>query len=403
MGVVVRAEGLGKRFYRSFLASLLYPLQDKMRGFRPESGRSQELWAIRNLSFELNAGECLGLVGPNGAGKSTLLRLLDGEYPPDEGRVAVTQGMKSMLRLGHGLQPLYSGRENIYIKCAELGVSKRTTDTLMDDIVAFAGLDEALDRPVRQYSDGMYARLEFAISTCIPSRLLLLDEVLAVGDTRFQLQCLERLNQLKKEGTAMIFVSHQEMNMRQIADRCMLLVHGKSEGLDTPDAIYPRYYSAIGYQNIAGNDGGFLQRRPPDLHNDNISCLITQSSTDSLPSGEAWQSICQLRGHSQEEALMRIEFWNSSGLLVASADSTQISGILADPDPHESSIAINIAEISLAPDRYDICIELRTTASGKPLYRRNQAAYLILTPSPQAPSAGLHRLKASFLHLSVSE
>jgi lipopolysaccharide transport system ATP-binding protein len=396
MTVVVRADHLGKRFYRSLLASILYPLQDRMRSARPAMQRSQEIWAVRNLSFELEAGECLGLVGPNGAGKSTLLRLLDGDYRPDEGRVAVTHGMKSLLRLGQGLQPLYSGRENIYIKCAGQGVDKRTTDRLLDDIVAFSGLDEALDRPVRQYSDGMYARLEFAIATCLPARLLLIDEVLAVGDTRFQLQCLDRLSHLKKQGTAIVFVSHQEMNMRQIADRCLLMLHGEAMAIDTPDIIYPRYYSAIGYQNLAHQQQmPMLYQQASELHHDQISVKIT-SGQPHLASGDAWQLTLDLQGQTDAAVHLRIGFWNEAGLLVASADSAYGASYPAWSGQQATSVTVSLPDMSLAPDRYQLSLELRHASSGKVLCRHHRLYTLILSESAQGQFAGLSRLQAHF-------
>jgi len=167
--VVIQADGLGKKFCRAWHSALLYGLSDFLfRPLRPKSRgvlRKDEFWALHDLSFELRQGECLGVIGPNGAGKSTLLRLINREYRPDRGRVTVLGATKALIRLGSGLQPLLSGRENIYIQCAQLGLDKRATDARLDEIVAFAELERAIDAQVKTYSDGMYARLEFAIAT----------------------------------------------------------------------------------------------------------------------------------------------------------------------------------------------------------------------------------------------
>lgn len=147
----------------------------------------------------------------------------------------VTTGqVKSLIRLGSGLQPLLTGRENIYAKCAELGIGQREARRRLDDIVSFGGLEKVLDTPVKRYSDGLYARLEFAIVTAVPLDILLLDEVLAVCDLAFQVRCLERLQQLKRAGTTILFVSHSEPNIRHVADRCLLLFEGQALAYGEP-------------------------------------------------------------------------------------------------------------------------------------------------------------------------
>jgi len=244
-GPVIRCEQLGKRFCWSLSAGLRYDLTDGLRrafrGEPPAGLRPDEFWALREISFAAGPGECLGIIGPNGAGKSTLLKLINGEYRPDRGRLERGGAVTSLIRLGSGLQPLLSGRENIQIRCAELGFNTVETADLLPRIAALSGLDAtALDRPVKRYSDGMYARLEFSIATCAPMDLLLIDEVLAVGDIAFQGRCLHRLEELKRAGTTILFVSHSEMNVRAIADRCLLLFDGEMLALGETDALFRR-------------------------------------------------------------------------------------------------------------------------------------------------------------------
>lgn len=248
---LIRADQLGKKFCRTWHDAALYGLSDFGRALvrlRPrEDLRKGEFWALRDVSFELHRGECLGVIGPNGAGKTTLLRLLNRDYRPDRGQVVTHGATRSLIRIGSGLHPLLSGRENIHVLCAQLGLDKRTTDARVDEIIAFAELEQAIDAPVKTYSDGMYARLEFAIATSAPTDILLIDEVLAVGDIAFQIRCLDRLNRLKRDGTTIVFVSHSEMNVRQVADRCLLLFDGRQIDLGEPDIQFYRYYAAIGY------------------------------------------------------------------------------------------------------------------------------------------------------------
>ncbi|QSA96045.1 ABC transporter ATP-binding protein [Methylococcus sp. EFPC2] len=277
--VIVHADHLGKKFRRSWHSGLFYGLADFLRKrlhLKPGNDlRPDEFWALQDISFELRQGECLGLIGPNGAGKSTLLRLINREYRPDRGQVRAEGAALSLIRLGSGLQPQFSGRENIYLRCSQLGLDKLDIDRRVDEIVAFAELERAIDAPVKTYSDGMYARLEFAIATCATMDLLLIDEVLAVGDIAFQLRCLDRLAWLKQQGTAIVFVSHSEMNMRQIADRCLLLFDGRQVALGDPDALFYQYHAVIGYLDRSLKPLG-VSPPPPPVRSDLVAIRSLQ-------------------------------------------------------------------------------------------------------------------------------
>ena len=255
--VLVRVENVSKIFCRDFKKSLLYGLQDsakdlmswgkksgdgrsKIEGGIPspicdipsstsrdeESLRPGEFYAVRDVSFELRRGECLGLIGHNGAGKTTLLKMLNGLIKPDAGRIEMRGRVGALIALGAGFNPILSGRENIYVNGSILGLTKAEIDSKIDDIIDFSEIGEFIDAPVQSYSSGMQVRLGFAVATAMEPDVLILDEVLAVGDANFRSKCFQRLGSVL-ERSVVIFVSHDAYSIRRICDEVILLNKGK--------------------------------------------------------------------------------------------------------------------------------------------------------------------------------
>lgn len=228
---LITVEGISKKFCRDFRKSLWYGVNDVGREIlgKPHSQHDQlrkdEFWAIRNVSFELKRGECLGLVGRNGAGKSTLLRMLNGLIKPDEGRIAIRGNIGALISLGAGFNPVLTGRENIYVNAAILGLSKRETDARIHGIIDFSELEEFIDMPVQSYSAGMQMRLGFSVASALNPDVLLIDEVLAVGDSRFRAKCFKRIGEVLSNA-AVIFVSHNEAQINRICDAALYLRSG---------------------------------------------------------------------------------------------------------------------------------------------------------------------------------
>ncbi len=196
--------------------------------------RSGEFWAVKDVNFELHKGECLGLIGHNGAGKTTLLKLLNGLIKPDTGKITMRGRVGALIALGAGFNPILTGRENILINGSVLGLSKREIESKMEEIIDFAEIGDFIDSPVQNYSSGMTVRLGFAIASNLEPEVVLLDEVLAVGDERFQLKCYERIGRLLNEGVAGILVTHQMQHVERTCTRCLVMDHG-SVALDTSD------------------------------------------------------------------------------------------------------------------------------------------------------------------------
>ena len=194
----------------------------------------EDLWALKDVSFEVKEGETVGILGRNGSGKSTALKCVCGVLQPTSGQVVVRGKLAGLLELGAGFQQDLSGRENIYLNGSMLGLSKREVDRLFDDIVEFAELGQFIDNQVKFYSSGMYVRLGFAVAVNVDPDVLVVDEVLAVGDERFQRKCMDRIKKFQREGRTILFVSHSPDQVRAICDRAVVLSDGVMVGMGPP-------------------------------------------------------------------------------------------------------------------------------------------------------------------------
>ncbi|MFO8008301.1 MAG: ABC transporter ATP-binding protein [Candidatus Brocadiia bacterium] len=241
--VVLSVRNVSKKFCKTLRRSMAYGIMDMSKnlvGIPPDSSRLRkgEFWALRDVSFELRRGDTLGLIGLNGSGKTTLLRLVAGIFPPDKGQIAIRGRVGALIALGAGFHPHMTGRENIYLNGSILGLSRRQIDRQFDDIVEFSELEDFVDTPVSAYSSGMKVRLGFSIAIHINPDLLLIDEVLAVGDAAFRRKCQERLTELLGSGVTFIFVSHHMQAVRAITDQAMLLDKGRVIAFgDTADVV----------------------------------------------------------------------------------------------------------------------------------------------------------------------
>ena len=203
----------------------------------------EEFWALRNVSFEVMAGDVVGIIGRNGAGKSTLLKILSRITEPTEGRVRLQGRLASLLEVGTGFHPELTGRENIFLNGAILGMTRAEIRKKFDEIVEFAEIEKFLDTPVKRYSSGMYVRLAFAVAAHLEPEILVIDEVLAVGDAQFQKKCLGKMEEVGKGGRTVLFVSHNMAAIRTLCSRVALLDKGSLQGLGSPQLFINQYGS----------------------------------------------------------------------------------------------------------------------------------------------------------------
>jgi ABC-2 type transport system ATP-binding protein len=205
----------------------------------------QLFWALRDVDLTVGRGECMGLIGANGSGKSTLLRIIAGIFVPTTGYVTVHGMVTPMIELGVGFHPDLSGRENVYLNTSLYGLSRRDTDAIYDSIVDFSELAEFMDLPIKNYSTGMHARLGFAVAANLQPDVLLVDEVLAVGDERFKQKCLARMEEVRRRGTTIVLVSHDLATVERMCDRACLLVQGRLELEGEPSKVVTRYREVL--------------------------------------------------------------------------------------------------------------------------------------------------------------
>jgi ABC-2 type transport system ATP-binding protein/lipopolysaccharide transport system ATP-binding protein len=218
----VIVEGVSKRFkvYTERPPSLKHRILSSSRG------RPREHWALRDVSFEVPEGSMYALIGHNGSGKSTLLRLIAGIYQPTSGKIVTKGRISALLELGAGFHPDLTGRENVYLNASLMGLSRKEIDDVYDSIVDFSGVSEFIESPVKHYSSGMYVRLGFAVAVHVRPRILIIDEVIAVGDEEFQRKCMDHLYALRKQGVTIIVVTHSTGVVRSMCDRALWLDHG---------------------------------------------------------------------------------------------------------------------------------------------------------------------------------
>src|SRR5437867_2163685 len=243
--VVIKGEGLGKRYVIGHQAengryvalrdvlthnvrSMWHKTKDLLRGDVLVQGDSREdIWALRDVNFEIRQGEVVGIIGRNGSGKSTLLKILSRITEPTEGRVSIRGRIASLLEVGTGFHPELTGRENVYLNGAILGMSRAEISRKFDGIVAFAEIEKFLDTPVKRYSSGMYVRLAFAVAAYLEPEILVVDEVLAVGDAQFQKKCLDKMQDVGRQGRTVFFVSHNMPAVTRLCPRAILLDEGR--------------------------------------------------------------------------------------------------------------------------------------------------------------------------------
>lgn len=350
----LRVEGLGKRYRLGGLQTyqtLRDSMVDLLRG-RREQKKKPDFWALRDVSFELKEGEVLGIVGRNGAGKSTLLKLLSRITSPDTGCIEIHGRMGSLLEVGTGFHPELTGRENIFMNGILLGMKRREVERKFDEIVAFSGVEEFLDTPVKRYSSGMRVRLGFAVAAHLEPEILVVDEVLAVGDAEFQRKCLGRMNQVASEGRTVLYVSHQMDSIVGLCNRAIWLDKGMLRLDGAPEHVVKEYLgssSAVGLtsdlQVVEARDGSGVAR---------LISLSVSGLDGAMPACGAalkfkvkWQSSDVARG----AWVVRIAIRDQLDRVVTIFDN-ELSGDFFDSNISECEATCEIDCMSLVPAIY---------------------------------------------------
>lgn len=277
---MIETYNLGK-CYRVFS----HPLQRVFHTLGLRRNGCQEFWALRNAYLQINQGDCFGIVGPNGAGKSTLLKMLSGITRPSEGEMNVHGSVASILELGTGFHPEFSGRNNVYLNCALQGYTREETDQLLPEIIDFSELHDFMDQPVRTYSTGMYLRLAFAVATVVNPDILIVDEGLAVGDEHFRNKCLDRMNTFKQQRKTILLVSHDLTTVRHFCSHVALLDRGRVSAVGTPDEVLDQYLAMVHKDKLKtayDNQSSSLRWGSGEIQVDRVEMLDSEEEVSSL-------------------------------------------------------------------------------------------------------------------------
>ena len=249
--VALRMEHVYKKFRKGEIYNSLRDLIPALTGrmFRQQDLRAsdkREFWALQDVSFEVKRGEAFGIIGHNGAGKSTILKILSRIMKPTKGCMLVHGRLSALIEVAAGFHPDLTGRENIFLNGTILGMTKREIESKLDQIIAFSGIEEFIDTPVKRYSSGMYARLGFSVATHVDPEVVLIDEVLSVGDYLFQNKCVERMREVVNSGATVLFVSHNLKSVAEFCHRCLLLERGRAIKIGPSDEVVSSYLARTG-------------------------------------------------------------------------------------------------------------------------------------------------------------
>jgi lipopolysaccharide transport system ATP-binding protein len=362
--VLVKVEGVSKKFCRDLKKSLWYGMCDVASELLPFSSnkeprtknqehspslRDGEFWANKDISFELRRGECIGLIGRNGAGKTTLLKMLNGLIKPDSGTIEMRGRVGALIALGAGFNPILTGRENIYVNGSILGLTKEEIDSKMEDIIEFAEIREFMDSPVQSYSSGMQVRLGFAVATALNPDILILDEVLAVGDAAFRAKCYNRIGKLQKDA-AVIFVSH---SMHQVSQVCsaILMLHRGVVAYNGDVAGGVNAYNKDNITEGAAADGTLILEHP-------VREAALSFAPESLDYGNTLSVRLMLDlADAMPNSTLRISFYSEKGLIAGEWNSRRTNTEIHLPKGR-SILELQVGPTHLGPGEYKLAVAL---------------------------------------------
>ncbi len=395
--VAVALDGLGKKFRLTHDRN--WTLKATMlAGHRT---RYEEFWALRKLSLEVEQGQTFGIIGGNGSGKSTLLKVLAGILRPDEGKATVNGRLSALLELGAGFHPELTGRENVYLNGAILGFTKRDIRQRFDDIVAFAELDRFIDEPVRNYSSGMYVRLGFSVAIHVEPEVLLVDEVLAVGDLTFQKRCLDRFAHLKAEGRTIIVVSHDLDMVGWLCDRTAWIQQGSLRAIGPSSEVIDRFATGAGSTTVESVN----EARPTfeRLSEDDLVKAVVLVDSNGHPTdavGSSRPVTIRVRYDGQaagEPVTVALGLYRADGTHVASINSgattrgvTRSSRVPAE-EPMGNLVEVDyvVTALPVQPGTYELSVALHDSSMRRVLERHSHILRFEVAPSNIVPQNGL--------------
>jgi len=339
----------------------------KERLLRPGGGSHSDFEALRAVSFNVGPAETVGILGRNGSGKSTILKTICGVLQPSSGEVRLRGTLAALLELGAGFQPELSGRDNIYLSGSMLGLSKRTIRGLFDEIVEFSELGDFIDTPVKFYSSGMYVRLGFAVAVNVDPDILVVDEVLAVGDEKFQAKCMARISRLQNDGRSILLVSHSAAQVQTLCSRAVVLDHGS---VIADGAVGT---SVDAFRSVLHADTREVDSASPRAR---VESVTTESGRFDVVMGGAWRGITRVHSEFAGDVRVVAAIRSPRNELLS---ATPISQGLVSLRPGVQDLAVQIARLPFLPGTYTLSISLRDADSGDSVAHVEQAAIIEIT------------------------
>lgn len=341
---------------------------------------SSEMWALRNVSFQVNEGEALGIIGHNGAGKTTLLKLLSSITTPTLGQITIRGRLVALVEVSSGFHPELTGRENIYLHGPMLGMRRSEIARKMDSIIDFSGVEKYIDVPVKRYSSGMYVRLGFAIAAHLDPDIILLDEVLAVGDVAFQAKCLERIEELRKSGRTIVFVSHDLAAVDRLCHRAVLLNCGRIVMDGAPRAVIDEYQQMAFVARET--NAGFENDPEKPARCIGVSFSVAEPN-ERIRTG--YPMTARLRYYATERidnAIFRISFFWPSGYLCAQLTNESSGQRSVTIEPGEGVIDFLCPTLAMVPGLYRVDVGIEV--NGRAIDVRQRCATLSVAPGKPA-------------------
>ena len=356
-----RLSRLGSKSIREELSRVTKNLLPSSRGL----AGTDEFFALKEVDLEIKRGETIGFIGPNGSGKSTLLKLLARIIYPSEGKIEVNGSVASLIEVGAGFHPELTGRENIYLYGSIMGMKKAEVAKKFDQIVAFSEMEKFIDTPVKRYSSGMYVRLGFAVAAHIHPSVLLVDEVLAVGDANFQSKCQQRIEELRRDGMTIAFVSHDMPAVERLCDRVVFLSKGEVRASGKPQEVISVYYNEVLFAKkataqIAQNNTGLAIETKTSLYGQDAEIISVKfhngdgQETDTISTGDKLIARIHYKTYSTiEDPIFEMLFYSPDDRLYSHL-TTAINGPEIGILPDEGIIEFDCSEFGLTPGIYKV-------------------------------------------------
>ena len=355
MSTVV-VEELYKKFSSKLSDSVRSGIGEIVKPQNRRTSRSllkSEFWALEDVSFKLEEGDSLGILGANGSGKTTLLRVLNGTYKPTRGSFEIKEPFGSLIAAGAGFSPTLTGRENIFLSAALLGLSTQEISKKYDSIVEFSELGDFLDMPLSHYSSGMSVRLGFAVATSVTPEVLLIDEVLAVGDIGFQRKCVGRIHELRKAGTTLLIVSHSTDSTWELCNKGLFMQDGKSSGIEDVKSVISKYVNSTISRKQWSQQETYNQYSDSSIRLNEISIWGKQGPSLEIFFREDLNLGIQFTSHKEyRECFVRLNISNDRYSPIATLDTSLHDGGTSSLGIGEHKIEIVIDQVNLKPGNY---------------------------------------------------